>query len=254
MSIVFKKKKMFYCGFGSNTLLLAAGVFDFLCLASIVLLCMSDTGIMNHNMPYSFFDAISKCSESRLKESTIQSIFAYGSSSYWFYLVMPIVAAIPVASFISDEWKNKFHLYEKMRGGTFWYLRSRSAYALVNCAVVLFLGLGVYMLVVCRYFNLEAVYTEGVMFTGGEQEGIAELLHYCAAKYVYLVVYSFAISLFILLLVLLYNDLFFDLSVAFILNYLFRDWFRGDRIVYPLLLIAFLLIAYMLLWKKGKKV
>lgn len=75
-----------------------------------------------------------------------------------------------------------------------------------------------------------------------------------AVRFGYLFLYSAAISLFIMILVRLYNDLFFDLSAAFVLNYLLRNWVMGESVIYPLVLFFVMLVLYVITWKKGKKV
>lgn len=82
----------------------------------------------------------------------------------------------------------------------------------------------------------------------------SELVRYFTVKFGYLVVYSFSISLLASFLVLLYNDLYFDLSVTFMLNYLFKDWFLKNNILYPLIVAAVLIILFMIKWKRGRKI
>lgn len=239
MSVLFTKKKIFF-------------LID---IIGIVLLCMTAPFLTGpDNESYTVFDSIRKLPQTELQQSTIQDAFRSGSSSLWFYLIVPILAAIPLVSYISDEWGSRFQIYEKVRGGTLRYFRSRFTGSLCSSAVVLLLGLGIYLLVVSPYFPLNPIYPEGQMLVGFEETTIWELLTFILEKFGFLVIYSVAISMLASFFVLLYNDLYFDLSVTFILNYLLRDWFIGDRVQYPLIMIAVLIVLYIVIGKRGKKI
>lgn len=233
--ILFQKKKVFYM----------IGIF------SIVLMCLSaplttETGGVVHSV----FDVIQNFSASRRAVFSIKGVFATGLSSFWFYLVMPLAASIPVASYISDEWKSGFHQFEIMREGIFVYMRTRLFYLLGSNGVILLAGLGIYMLIVCLCFNLYPDY----MIEGERTGGVWVLANEAAVRCGYLFFYSVAISLFIMILILLYNDLYFDLSAAFVLNYLLRNWVMSESIVYPIVLLFVMLMSYLIIWKKGKKI
>lgn len=233
--ILFQKKKLFYI----------------ISIFSIVLMCLSaPLTVESGGAVHSVFDVIQNFSASKRAVFSIKGVFDTGVSSFWFYLVMPLAASIPVASYISDEWKSGFHQFEIMRAGTFSYMRTRLFYLLGSNAVILLAGMAIYLLVVCRYFNLYTDYMTGVERAGG----VWELACGVAARSGYLFIYSAAISLFVMILVRLYNDLFFDLSAAFVLNYLLRNWGMGENIVYPIMLFFVMLALYLIVWKKGKKV
>ena len=116
--------------------------------------------------------------------------------------------------------------------------------------VILLAGMGIYLLAVCRYFHLYPDYMTEVERAGG----VWDLACSVTVRFVYLFLYSAAISLFIMILVRLYNDLSFDLSAAFVLNYLLRNWVMGESVIYPLVLFFVMLVLYVITWKKGKKV
>lgn len=139
MVILFRKKKVLFL----------------ISVLGIVVTCMLAPFTQgNGGEVYSVFDAVRKLPASELGMFSVQSAFSSGSSSFWFYLLMPVAAAIPVASYISDEWKSGFHLYERMRGGTFAYVCIRFFYMVVSNATVLFAGLGIYMLVVLAVLSV----------------------------------------------------------------------------------------------------
>ena len=190
MNIILKKKKTLY----------------FFSIITIVAICMMEPFFIVNDKTYSFIDTIKKIPPSEYSRFCIQDVFSFGSSSLWLYLIMPVIVATPLASYISDERKSMFHLYEKMRQGTPRYFGFRLFYSLMSSGIIVFIGLGIYLLVVCRYFDLYKVYPGGVMDIGGEGQGISELVRYFTVKFGYLVVYSFSISLLASFLVLLYND------------------------------------------------
>lgn len=233
--IFFQKKKALYI----------------ISMFSIVLMCLSaPLAAESGGVVHSVLDAMQDFSASRRAVFSIKGVFAAGVSSFWFYLVMPLAASIPVASYISDEWKCGFHQFEIMRAGSFAYMRTRLFYLLGSNAVILLAGMGIYLLAVCCYFHLYPDYMTEVERAGGAWDLACSV----AVRFEYLFLYSAAISLFIMILVRLYNDLFFDLSAAFVLNYLLRNWVMGESVIYPLVLFFVMLALYVITWKKGKKV
>lgn len=201
MGILLRKKKTYYL----------------FCVLAVLLICMSADLIIINEKVYSVFRAIWELPREAVKTCDITQVFDAGISG-WFSLLLP-VAALPFASCIADERRSGFYLYVKGRQSSFGYFRSQFCHAFVSNAVILLLGLGLYILIIVCYFPLNPSYGE-MDVVGGAAVTAWSLCAHIVAKFVYFLVYSMVLSMLTWLCVVLYNDLCVDFCLVFLLNYL----------------------------------
>lgn len=227
-------------------------IYYILGIVAIIAICMLGSLKIINGVEFSVWTGIWKLPKEVLNTCTIQNAFDAGVSG-WIYILMPLIVSIPSASCIMDEIQSKFYLYIEGRKGKGKYVYSRFFRNIVSAGSISFLGIGIYTLIIVLIFPINPIYTE-VETVGLMEMSVHMLIGYVFVKFIYILLYSIAISLFASLLVLIYQNLYFDLSIVFILNYIFKDFFMKNKILYPVVIIAVMFILYHIVWKiRGEK-
>ena len=155
------------------------------------------------------------------------SAFHTGTSFFWFCILAPLIVSVPVLAYISEVEKSGFSKAEKIRTSRFKYNLRRLGWLFGGCAILLFFGMFLYMIVLSSAFpfSFSADYLK---------------------KYLYMLGYSFVAAVFAVDLLFVYNDLFFVMSIAFTMLYIFREWlFYGN--VFVIIVLAVILSFIFLL-------
>lgn len=226
MGILFGKKKVYF----------------FASAAVAALICLLGGILIVNGKNYSVFNVIWELPQSAFQNYGVKEVFDIGTTG-WLYILIPVVS-VPFASYFSDERKSKFYLYLKGRQGTLHYLCSRCLYALCSSAAVLFAAIGSYILLISFYFDLNPNHDGATIVGGVETVSVQGLCFHIAGKLLYLLVYSTAMSLVTAFLIYLYNDLFVNLSLVFLLNYLLKNQFFQDKMLYPIAVLLILGVVY----------
>lgn len=226
MGILFRKKKVYF----------------FASAAVAALICLLGGILIVDGKNYSVFNVIWELPQSAFQNYGVKEVFDIGTTG-WLYILVPVVS-VPFASYFSDERKSKFYLYLKGRQGTLHYLCSRCLYALCSSAAVLFAAIGSYILLISFYFDLNPNHDGAAIVGGVETVSVQGLCFHIAGKMLYLLVYSTAMSLVTAFLIYLYNDLFVNLSLAFLLNYLLKNLFFQNKMLYPIAVLLILVVVY----------
>ncbi len=226
MGILFRKKKVYF----------------FASAAVAALICLLGGILIVNGKNYSVFNVIWELPQSAFQNYGVKEVFDIGTTG-WLYILIPVVS-VPFASYFSDERKSKFYLYLKGRQGTLHYLCSRCLYALCSSAAVLFAAIGSYILLISFYFDLNPNHDGATIVGGVETVSVQGLCFHIAGKLLYLLVYSTAMSLVTAFLIYLYNDLFVNLSLVFLLNYLLKNQFFQDKMLYPIAVLLILVVVY----------
>ncbi len=226
MGILFRKKKVYF----------------FASAAVVALICLLGGILIVDGKNYSVFNVIWELPQSAFQNYGVKEVFDIGTTG-WLYILVPVVS-VPFASYFSDERKSKFYLYLKGRQGTLHYLCSRCLYALCSSAAVLFAAIGSYILLISFYFDLNPNHDGAAIVGGVETFSVQGLCFHIAGKMLYLLVYSTAMSLVTAFLIYLYNDLFVNLSLAFLLNYLLKNLFFQNKMLYPIAVLLILVVVY----------
>ena len=226
MGILFRKKKVYF----------------FASAAVAALICLLGGILIVNGKNYSVFNVIWELPQSAFQNYGVKEVFDIGTTG-WLYILIPVVS-VPFASYFSDERKSKFYLYLKGRQGTLHYLCSRCLYALCSSAAVLFAAIGSYILLISFYFDLNPNHDGATIVGGVETVSVQGLCFHIAGKLLYLLVYSTAMSLVTAFLIYLYNDLFVNLSLVFLLNYFLKNQFFQDKMLYPIAVLLILVVVY----------
>lgn len=191
--------------------------------------------------PYSVLECLLNLD--RIDYISIDSAFIAGTTFFWFYILAPLVASIPVLSHISEIEKSGFSSTEKMRAGRVRYYLQRIWMIVTSCFYILFIGLLLYTVFLLPILRLPDMMsnTTGVIFN-------FVLLFF--KKLVFMVGYGIVSAVFSACIIRLYNDLFFVMSITFTASYIFRDILFTENIFIIIFTSAVLVLVYILLGKR----
>lgn len=175
---------------------------------------------------YSVLDCI--MNRGGVERGEVYSAFHTGTSFFWFCILAPLIVSVPVLAYISDVEISGFNKAEKIRTGRMKYNFRRLGWMLGGCAILLFLGLLLYMIALSSALPLS--------FS-------ADYLK----KYLYILGCSFVASVFAADLLFVYNDLFFVMSIAFAVLYIFRNWLFYSNVCVIMILAVTLSFIFLLL-------
>lgn len=228
MNVLIKKKCVFY-------------IFGIIGIMIVSLL--GGLGIVS-DKEYSVISAILNLPSEQLKMWGIREAFN-SCLSGWLYVLMPIVVSVPTVSYIYDEIKSKFYINVIGREGRYRYLYSRVAYSALSSAVISLVGFALYTSIICMFFDVN----RSVEVIGESRITVLQLIVFIFLRILFMVYYGIAMSLFASFMVFLYPNLFFDLSVLFIVSYVSRDVFISGNFIIPTVIITLLLMLYIIMWK-----
>lgn len=203
-------------------------VYDVFIILALLFMCMGGGLVVDRGVLYSVLDVI----RGLAGERSVDAGTAFGVGvTYWMYILLP-VASVPFMAFLAEERKSGYHLFEKQRRGTIRYLCKTMAFAFASSALILFVVIAVYAAVVYGYFGI-TVPDGGMLF-------VSQVL----GKYVYVQMYSFSLSCMGALLVYMYNDLYVDVSIVMLLNYIFKEILIKDQLVCPVAVCVLSVVLY----------
>lgn len=237
MNILFRKKILYYI----------------LGIVAIVAICMLAPFKVINGTEFSVWGVIWKLPEEIINTCTIEDAFTSGISK-WIYILMPLIASIPCASCIMDEIQSNFYLYIEGRKGKKRYVRSKFIQNIISSGGIALLGIGIYIIIIALIFPVNPIY-KNIDTTGLAPMSVGGLTQYLIASMIHLLLYTISISLFVSLLVLIYQNLYFDLSVVFILNDFVKDFVIQKNAIYYIVFIIIMFIIYQIVWKiRGEKI
>ena len=203
-----------------------------LIIPSLVFICLMGNLLVDSGNQYSVMDVL-RGSLGVLPNNIDATMAFYAGVSFWVYILLPI-AVLPFASYISDERKSRYILFEKIRKGTLRHVLLRLALAFISNAVINLTFIMSYAVITYCFFGT-SVSGEEIFWTG------------VLNKFVYVQIYSFSLSVLTALCIYIYNDLLVDISLVIVLNYLFRNFMGRDELLYPVTVIFISGIAYMVM-------
>lgn len=217
-----------------NCILKKKIVLYILIIPSLVFICLMGNLLVDSGNQYSVMDVL-RGSLGALPDNIDATMAFYAGMSFWVYILLPI-ATLPFASYISDERKSRYILFEKIRKGTLRHVLLRLALAFISNAVINLTFIMSYAAITYCFFGT-AVSGEGIFWTG------------VLNKFVYVQIYSFSLSVLTALCIYIYNDLLVDISLVIVLNYLFRNFMGRDELLYPVTVMFISVITYMVMRK-----
>lgn len=217
-----------------NCILKKKIVLYILIIPSLVFICLMGNLLVDSGNQYSVMDVL-RGSLGVLPNNIDATMAFYAGVSFWVYILLPI-AVLPFASYISDERKSRYILFEKIRKGTLRHVLLRLALAFISNAVINLTFIMSYAVITYCFFGT-SVSGEEIFWTG------------VLNKFVYVQIYSFSLSVLTALCIYIYNDLLVDISLVIVLNYLFRNFMGRDELLYPVTVIFISGIAYMVMRK-----
>ncbi|MGI5969881.1 MAG: hypothetical protein ACOX76_09415 [Lachnospiraceae bacterium] len=215
-----------------NCILKKKIVLYILIIPSLVFICLMGNLLVDSGNQYSVMDVL-RGSLGVLPNNIDATMAFYAGVSFWVYILLPI-ADLPFASYISDERKSRYILFEKIRKGTLRHVLLRLALAFISNAVINLTFIMSYAVITYCFFGT-SVSGEEIFWTG------------VLNKFVYVQIYSFSLSVLTALCIYIYNDLLVDISLVIVLNYLFRNFMGRDELLYPVTVIFISGIAYMVM-------
>ena len=237
MKILLRKKILYYI----------------LGIAAIVVICMLSPLKIINGVEFSVWSAIWKLPKDILNTCTVQDAFNSGLSN-WIYILMPLIASIPSASYIMDEIQSKFYLYIEGRKGKDKYVRSKFFQSIISSGSIALFGLGIYLIIIILVFPINPIY-KNIEVIGLSEISVYMLIKYIIVNLITILLYVISISLLVSLLVLIYQNLYFDLSVIFISNDILKDFVMQKNGIYYIVFIIIMFILYQSVWKiRGEKI
>lgn len=191
--------------------------------------------------PYSVFECIMNLN--LIDYISIDSAFSAGTAFFWFYILAPLVAAIPILSHISEVEKSGFSTTEKIRSGRVRYYLQRLWRIIISCFYILFSGLLLY-----TAFLLPLFWLPDTM--ANEPDIIFNFIQLFLKKLIYMLGFGVIAAVFSACIIWLYNDLFFVMSITFTVSYIFRNVLFEENIFRIIILLVILALIYILLGKR----
>ncbi|GEM_PF-5275809 len=189
----------------------------------------------------SVIGAIVTCSKDRLSEYTIFRAFNSGMTGT-IDMLLPVCCAVPSASYIYDEIKSGMFPYIHMRRGRYRYIYSAYAYSAISGAATVMAGLITYIIFLSFFFHFGA---------GGaaEPEGMSAIITQTGFVVINKMMYGAAMAVCASFLIYMYANLYFVLSVLFIISYAARDIFYVSNISYFIATLAVMAVLYGIMWR-----
>lgn len=210
-------------------------------IAAIVFLALEGPmRMLDNGGSISPLDAILHLSENARQQISVTDAFESGLSM-WQYTIMPVAASLASSSFIYEEIKSKMYMGTEFRKGKYGFVYSRFLYSAVSGGVTVALGMLLFVCIIAGFFPLFSV-DEEVLGTGEVIQGILGSISYVS-------LYGMAMSAAASFLVYLYSELYVNLSILFILGYLFRGIAMEGKFWFPLVLLGALGAGYGVMWK-----
>lgn len=172
-------------------------------------------------------------------------------NSEWLYTLSAVIVGIPAVSFVYEQIKNgSLRMYEE-RSGKVGYICSQIAYCILSTVIITVIASGLYVFIAACNFNLVA---EGVTFIG-EQPSVSQVAIAAINNTFYMSLYGIMMSIMMVFIMYIYNDLLFDISLIFIIAYKLRDIAMEQNYILPLTGILILIPALIIMWKVwGEKI
>lgn len=213
-------------------------------IAAIIVICLFGGLFIWADRQYSVIEAILFLPGNRLGITNIESAFG-ACYRGWLYLLLPIVVSAPSVSYLYDEIKSRFYISVWGRQGKYRYLYARYLYSAVSAATTAFLGVLLYAVIISCFFDFNP--TEEII--GYEDKTVSGILLYIGSNILYISLYGSAMSLLASFIILLYNNLYFSLSIVFIISYISRTYFVSVNFIYPVAAILMFLVLYGIMWR-----
>lgn len=175
-----------------------------------------------------------------LWQHNVESAFCSGITM-WLYLLMPVVACIPSASFVYEELKSKFFMNTEFRKGRYRYVYSRFVYSAVSAAAIVIIGLTLHALFAFCIFPLNPI---------GEpvEIGVWEMISRIYSQIIPIALYGMAMSVVATFLVYLYPNLYVNLSLVFIISYVLREIAMRENVIFLVIMLG-MFVLYGIMWK-----
>lgn len=213
-------------------------------IAAVIVICLFGGLLIIDDREYSVIEAILFLPRRKLGTTDIERAF---EACYrgWLYLLLPVVVSAPSVSYLYDEIKSRFYISVWGRQGKYRYLYARYLYSAASAAVAAFLGVLLYAVIISCFFDINPA--EEII--GYEDKTMAGTLLYLGSNILYISLYGSAMSLLASFMILLYNNLYFSLSIVFIISYISRTYFISVNFIYPVAAILMFLVLYGIMWR-----
>lgn len=144
---------------------------------------------------------------------TRQDIVSNFDTSYWFYIVLPVIVSMPAVADFYEEWFGGGFYLNVHRQQIFKYCVSKSVVYSINAAMILFVGAGLFIIPVTLVFPGESVSVLSEIYPDGfSVYMLMRLLNAAAAAAV--------CPLVTIIILILIKEKFLALSIPMLINYI----------------------------------
>ncbi len=219
-------------------------------IVSIVIICLFGNLFLLMEKQYSVIEAILFLPKQMLGHSDMEGAFG-ACYRGWLYLLMPVVVSAPSVSYIHDEIKSRFYINVWGRAGKYRYLYSRYIYSALSGAAAACIGLLLYTAIISCFFDINPT----VEIVGYENKTLLSIILCLGREILYISLYGGTMSLLASFIIFIYNNLYFSLSMVFIISYMLRTCFVSVNFIYPAAGILVFLVLYAVMWHfRGERI
>jgi len=173
-------------------------------------------------------------------------------NSEWFYTLIAVIVGIPAVSFVYEQIKNgSLRMYES-RIGRNRYIMNQILYCIISSAIICLIAFGLYIAIAVSFFN---IIPDNIVSVDGNENMVSECILVIIKSYAYIVLYGIMMSLLLVLIMYIYQDLLFNISLVFIISYKMRYIAMNQNFMIVIMGIIFLVVIYHVMWKiRGEKI
>lgn len=187
-----------------------------------------------------------------IKQCTCFHVFSVGMACDWFYLILPIMIAVPTVVYICDENTTGFDRQIVARIGKRRFFR-KSLFTVLISAVVVTLGALLLFGMFCgMVFPMEADYGNIVVI--GMEKDYMILLCDILQDVARLLVYVGILAIVSYIITCISSNKYVVITSVFLMNYLFYDKIRMETFVLLLAMILLYMLAARLFKERWKQV
>ena len=225
----------------------------FFAVGVIALFCLCFVGMAGNidNNEISVWTLITKYNYEIRRQYSCFRIYSAGIND-WFVLLLPIAVSFPTISQICDERMSKFDFFIVNRIGLKQYTKKTYLVTVFNAMTMLIITFILYGSVILLSFPLEADYghIEIIGVTGDELYTEAKMAVFVTGSYV---LWAGAMAGVSYMFSSFQNNIYINVTLPFLLNYIFQIYIRQNLFFYAVLtILVTFFISYIVYCYRGR--
>lgn len=211
-------------------------------VADIIIIDDKDTSVLSVLMFHS----------NVIKQCTCFQVFSHGMACSWFYLILPMMIALPTVVYICDENTTGFNQQIVTRIGKRRYFHQSLITVLISAVLVVLGGLGLFGTFCGIVFPVEADY--GNMVVSWIEPDYSKILLEILYNVVRLLVYVAVLAMISYIMTCISSNKYVVITTVFLMNYLFYEKICMETLALLLVIIVLYMLAAKLFKERWKLV